>query len=173
MEQRFFGRDAARQAGLTETTWRSYGSTGRRPEPDGQEDGRPYWHTSTLNAFRAARTGQGERTDLHEQPEPVIRALLDWLVAGDDRTPRARFDDLTDAFKTDEQRGPSDGFARFGMTLTQWAATSSQPADTVDALATYPWLTATWRTAGQLYFTLIPRITANPELAAAIAAKNT
>jgi predicted DNA-binding transcriptional regulator AlpA len=94
--------EAAARAGVADSTWRSYVSRERAPKPDDLDDGvakqrrRPRWRTSTVDAFRDDRLGQGRRTDLTksrterrarmaaELAEPLpapMPAMDDWLRA--------------------------------------------------------------------------------------------
>lgn len=57
--------EAAARAGVADSTWRAYVAREQAPAADGQYDGRtPYWFESTVDAWIAARPGQGTRTDL-------------------------------------------------------------------------------------------------------------
>jgi hypothetical protein len=66
MNDRLASPAAAKYVGVSPSTWRAYVSRGQAPGPDGKDEAfdRDYWLTSTLDAFKANRKGQGARTDL-------------------------------------------------------------------------------------------------------------
>ncbi len=52
--------DAAALVGVDPATWRKYVSDGRAPQPDGRLGRTPWWTRSTIDAWLAARPGQGK-----------------------------------------------------------------------------------------------------------------
>jgi CRISPR-associated protein Csx17 len=60
--------EAAAQAGVGESTWRSYTARGQAPRADRRDlaTGQPQWWAGTVEAYQASRPGSGARTDLDE-----------------------------------------------------------------------------------------------------------
>lgn len=59
--------EAAAKVGVKPGTWRDYVSKGKAPKADGRYDERtPWWWSTTVNRYIAARPGRGARTDMHK-----------------------------------------------------------------------------------------------------------
>jgi hypothetical protein len=67
-EERLTAAEAAARAGISEGTWKGYVSRGQAPVADWRDlaSGRAAWAATTVDAWLAARPGQGARTDLGE-----------------------------------------------------------------------------------------------------------
>lgn len=60
--------EAAALAGVAASTWRTYVARGQAPAPDVYvTPDRPRWRRATVEAWMAARPGQGTRTDLRQE----------------------------------------------------------------------------------------------------------
>lgn len=64
MTDRLTAREAADFAGVTRSTWDSYVTRGYAPKADGWFGAQRYWLRSTMETWKANRSGQGKRTDL-------------------------------------------------------------------------------------------------------------
>ena len=169
---RYNSQEAAQFVGLSPASWRSYGSRGARPEPDGREGGRPYWYESTLLQWMA-QTPRGRalvalNSPLHRgREDEVASAIHLWIAGGDDREPAVRLQEFLEACQVSEERIQLDGFAKFGLTLAAWVTCRHGESMTL-AVAEYPWHSATWQQAGQLFFLVMARLGRDRELTARI-----
>lgn len=166
MTDKFYSKPAADYVGLAYSTWRSYATNGRRPEPDGQEDGgRPYWNRATLDEYRAALDAASRRasaaTNYARLTPGLIAGLAAWLTDPDGGLNTERFDQFEAACTVgpDREGAPTtDDFVALGVTATSWAVrTGNQHAG---ELATHGWTTATWQEITQLFFAVIAATTA-------------
>lgn len=53
---------AAAYLGIARSTWTTYRSDGRTPDPDGWLGNSPWWYAATLDAWKATRPGRGNHT---------------------------------------------------------------------------------------------------------------
>jgi hypothetical protein len=62
MRERLTVAEAAKRAGVTPATWRSYVAREQAPKADGQHDKRtPWWWDSTVDTWLAGKPGRGRR----------------------------------------------------------------------------------------------------------------